>query len=74
MLYVISHKYDCPFYYYWLHISHISLQNNYITSYMQENSNPGLSENFVFDQLIMLKLVFYLSSLIIFLTVNCFHW
>ena len=54
MLYVISHKYDCPFYYYWLHISHISLQNNYITSYIQENSNPGLLENFVFDQLIML--------------------
>ena len=54
MLYVKCHKYDCPFYYYWLHISHILLQNNYVTSYMQENSNPGLSENFVFDQLIML--------------------
>ena len=54
MLYVMCHKYGCLFYYYWLHISHILLQNNCVTIYMQENSNLGLLENFVFDQLIML--------------------
>ena len=39
----------------------------YAASYMQENNNLGLLENFVFDQLIVLWLIFYL---IIFLTLT----
>ena len=42
----------------------------YVASYMQENKNLGLLENFVFDQLIVLWLMFYLISLIIFLTLT----
>ena len=42
----------------------------YVASYMQENNNLGLLENFVFDQLIVLWLMFYLISLIIFLTLT----